>query len=140
MVNFIKSWRLNSILFQILRKEMGAEHKSLLLRTEVCWLSCRKVLGCFYKLREEVIKFISANKSEINPWIDDKMWWVKLTYLTHIFGHLNLLNTNMQGRNETLLTTTDKLYGFLLRLSCGKQASHKMCSRCSLLRKLLREL
>ena len=38
---------------------------------------------------------------------------VSKTYLTNIFGHLNKLNTNMQGRNEILLTTTDKLYRFL---------------------------
>ena len=113
--NFIKSRPFNSRLFQILCKEVGAEHQSLLFHTEVCWLSCEKVLRRIYKLGKKVVKFISAIKSKISPWIDDEMWWwVTLTYLFDIFGHLNKLNTNMQGRNETLLTTTDKLYGFLL--------------------------
>ena len=58
MVNFIKSRPLNSRLFQLLCKEMGAEHKSLLLLIEVHWLSCGKVLHHIYELREEVVKFI----------------------------------------------------------------------------------
>ena len=65
---------------------MGAEHKSLLLHTEVCWLNRGKTLRRIYKLREE---FVFANKLEINPWEDDEIWWVKQAYLTDIFGHLN---------------------------------------------------
>ena len=70
--------------------------------------------GRIYNLRE-VIKFISADKSKTKFWVDDKMWLIKLIYLTDIFGHLNELNTNMQNRNEKLLTTMDKLYAFFLK-------------------------
>ena len=66
MVNFIKLQLLNLRLFQILCKVMNTEHKSLLLHTEVCWLSCGKVLHCIYQLRE-IIKFISANKLKSTP-------------------------------------------------------------------------
>ena len=38
----------------------------------------------------------------------------KLAYLADIF-HLNELNTRMQGRNENLLTSTDKINGFRLK-------------------------
>ena len=76
---------------------MGAEHKSLLLNTEAHWLSHRKALHCIYKLREEVVKFISANTLEINPWVYDEMWWVELTYLTDIFGHLNELTSTYKA-------------------------------------------
>ena len=68
-MNFIKSRPLNSRLFQLLCKEMGAAQKSLLLHTEVRWLSRGKVLRRIYKLREEVVKFIS-DKSEINPCVN----------------------------------------------------------------------
>ena len=40
----------------------------------------------------------------------------KLAYLADIFYHLNELNTRMQGRNENLLTSTDKIDGFLSKL------------------------
>ena len=45
-VNCVKSQLLNLRLFQLLCKEMGTEHKSLLLHTAVCWLSDKKVLRC----------------------------------------------------------------------------------------------
>ena len=37
------------------------------------------------------------------------------SYLAHLFHHLNELNTRMQGRNENLLTSTDKGNGFCLK-------------------------
>ena len=74
MVNFIKLRPLNSRLFQILCKEMSAEHKSLLSQTAVCCLNCGKILCRIYKLRDEIVKFISANKSKIKPWVDDEMY------------------------------------------------------------------
>ena len=53
---------------------MGAEHKRLLLPTEVCWLSRGKVLHRIYELREEVVKFILESKSKINPCVNDEIW------------------------------------------------------------------
>ena len=36
----------------------------------------------------------------------------KIEYLSEIFGHLNGLTSNMQGRNENISTATDKLVAF----------------------------
>ena len=33
----------------------------------------------------------------------------KMEYLTEIFDQLNIVNSSMQGRNENILTSTDKL-------------------------------
>lgn len=41
---------------------------------------------------------------------------VKLAYMADIFEHLNELNKKMQGRNENILTCSDKLQGFKKKL------------------------
>ena len=47
----------------------------------------------------------------------------KIEYLSEIFGHLNLgrLNSNMQGRNENILTATDKLVAFKKKVAIWKK-------------------
>ena len=32
-----------------------------------------------------------------------------MEYLTEIFGQLNIVNSSMQGRNENIITSADKL-------------------------------
>ncbi|XP_067927924.1 zinc finger BED domain-containing protein 5-like [Watersipora subatra] len=56
----------------------------------------------------------------------------KLAYLADIFHYLNELNTRMQGRNENLLTSTDKVNGFRLKVDLWQQhvlrANLAMCT------------
>ncbi|XP_022168388.1 zinc finger BED domain-containing protein 5-like isoform X2 [Myzus persicae] len=58
---------------------MEAQHVCLLLHCEVRWLS------------------------------RDDIWCVKMAYLADIFNYLNSVNAGMQGKNENILTPTDKL-------------------------------
>ena len=39
----------------------------------------------------------------------DDSWKSKLAYLVDIFDHLNKTNSNMQGKNENLLSSADKM-------------------------------
>ena len=55
LVNFIKASPLKTRLFEILCKEMGAEHTGFLLHTEVRWLSCGRVFLRIYELKEQVM-------------------------------------------------------------------------------------
>jgi hypothetical protein len=41
--------------------------------------------------------------------LKNDIWCAKLAYLTDIFKYLNSVNTSIQGRNENILTSTDKL-------------------------------
>lgn len=60
IINFIKARPLNMRLFHILCDDMGSIHKSLLLHTEVRWLSRGKSLVRLFELRQEVAMFFSG--------------------------------------------------------------------------------
>ena len=59
LVNFIKSRPLNNRLFSELC--IDEEHKTLLLHTEVRWLSRGRVLGRIIELKNPVIEFLKEN-------------------------------------------------------------------------------
>ncbi|XP_077970335.1 zinc finger BED domain-containing protein 5-like [Styela clava] len=59
-MNFIKSKPLQSRLFEKLCEEMGSNHKTLLMHTEIRWLSRGKVLTRLGELREEVAVFLEG--------------------------------------------------------------------------------
>ena len=58
IANFIKSRPLQTRLFTTLCDEMSSHHKSLLLHSEVRWLSRGKVFTRLYKLRDKVYLFL----------------------------------------------------------------------------------
>ena len=65
LVNFIKTSPLKSRLFEILCKEMGADHKDLLLHTEVRRLSRGRVLLPISELKEQKILFLADQKADL---------------------------------------------------------------------------
>ena len=118
IVHFIKARPLKSRLFSIICEEMGAEHQSLLLHTAVRWLSRGKVLDRLYELREELRVFLSGENSAYAELIAHAQWCAKLAHLADIFKHLDELNSKMQGKEENLLSSSDKLHGFKSKLLC----------------------
>ena len=122
MVNYIKSRPLKTRLFSQLSAEMGADHQSLILHTEVRWLSRGKVLSRLYELREELSEFSNEHPVPHKQKLVDERWCAKLAYLADIFGHLNELNTKLQGRNENILSSTDKIRGFMGKITLWQEA------------------
>lgn len=51
LVNFVKARPLNSRIFTAFSSEMGSDHVTLLLDTDVHWLSRGKVLTGFFELK-----------------------------------------------------------------------------------------
>ena len=115
IVNFIKSRPLQTRLFTTLYDEMDSHHKSLLLRSEVRWLSRGKVLTRLYELRDEVCLFLMDRKHELASNFTDPEWIVNLLYLSCIFEKLNGLNLSFQGESMNILTANNKIKGFFIR-------------------------
>ena len=125
LVSFIKTSPLKSRLFEILCKEIEADHKDLLLHTDVRWLSEGRVLLPIYELKEQIMVFLADQKADFRHHVVSEHWWSKLAYLADLFGHLNVLNTKMQGKNESVLTATDKLGAFQLNLNLWRKKAEK---------------
>ncbi|XP_063785805.1 zinc finger BED domain-containing protein 5-like [Pseudophryne corroboree] len=117
MVNYIKSRPLKSRLFSVLCSAMDAAHTQLLLHTDVRWLSRGRVLSRFYELREELIIFFTSENSEMADRLSDETWCNKVAFLADICQALNTLNKSMQGKNENILTCTDKITTFKEKLT-----------------------
>ena len=110
-------------LFTKLCAGMEAEHSSLIQHTEIRWLSRGKALSRFYELREELLTicFFQENLKEFVERLSDDHRCSKLAYLTDIFHELNLLNSGMQGRNENILSSTDKINAFWKKVTIWKK-------------------
>jgi hypothetical protein len=101
-------------------KEAGACHETLVLHTNIRWLSKGKVLSRFYELRNELLEIFATEKPEFAALIKDETWQSKVAYLADIFGHLNSFNASMQGKEQNLFTSSDKLYGFFIKIKIWK--------------------
>ncbi len=94
-INHIKAHVLNLSLFKQLCEEMDAEHRCLLLYTEIRWLSRGKSLTRVFELREPLQRFLSEKKSPLTAHFSDKVWVAKLAYLCDIFSLLNEFNLSL---------------------------------------------
>ena len=116
IVNFIKARPLNHRLFETLCREMEAQHKHLLLHTEVRWLSRGRVVQRLYELREELTSFLNEHNPSLALFLADETWVARLAYLADIFDILNSLNRSMQGPDTNVLRTHDKIDAFQKKL------------------------
>jgi hypothetical protein len=112
IVNHIKSKLLNARLFRILCEEMGSEHTSLLLQTEVRCVYRRNVLGRVFELHTEISEFSVEHNFFLSHCFSSSTWLHKLAYFAHIFMKVNELNLSLQGNNGSIFTVRDKISPF----------------------------
>ena len=79
------------------------------------------MLARVYEFREELKVFLTNESSDYTKLLASDEWCARLAYLAFIFHHLNEMNTRMQGRNENLLTSTDKINGFRSKVHLWQQ-------------------
>ena len=119
----LKAHALNTRLFEHLCEDMDAEHKCLLLYTEVRWLSRGKSLNRVFQLREPMQRFLLEKNSDLGDKFSDEKW--VLACLCDIFNLLNELNLSLQGKLITLFKLADKVAGFEDKLKLWEQRVNK---------------
>jgi len=65
----------------MLCEDMGSLHTSLLLHTEVRWLSRGKTLTRLFKMKPEVRIFLIDDDFALGDRLCDERWLMKLAYL-----------------------------------------------------------
>ena len=132
IVNFIKTRPLNHRLFAVLCNEMESQHEHLLLHTEVRWLSRGRVVQRVFELRKELTIFLTEHNAPLAQPLGDVLWNAKLAYLADIFNILNALNTSLQGPDNHILKTHDKIDAFRKNYYFGKLVVAQECLKCFL--------
>lgn len=116
IINFIKAKSLNCRLFRKLCQDFEAPHDSLLLHTEVRWLSRGKALNRLFELHREVQFFLKDHPHPLADKFNDFDWLARLAYLADIFASINKLNLSLQNRNVTVFDVNDKIEAMIKKI------------------------
>ncbi|GBO26869.1 Zinc finger BED domain-containing protein 5 [Araneus ventricosus] len=112
IIKFIKSKPLQSRIFKAMCEDMGSLHTTLLLHTEVRWLSRGKMLVRIFELRMELMAYFIGHKFELSDRLNNMARLSTLTYHADTFGKLNELCLALQGKQVNILQAKDKLVAF----------------------------
>ncbi|KAM3860305.1 SCAN domain-containing protein 3-like [Diretmus argenteus] len=122
VINFIRgtSSTQHRLFRQLVAESEDATYNDLLLHNDVRWLSKGKALERFCVLLNEVKAFLRLSKmraaDEHLALLEDEMFMSNVAFLTDIFGHLNQLNLQLQGRGKTIVDLVEKLESFTRKL------------------------
>ena len=116
IINFIKAQPLTTRLFRQLCEEADSEYSTLLLYCETRWLSRGNALERLWILRTEVEILLTDKKHCLAIHFQDNKWLSMLAYLVDIFGHLNEINTNLQGPKHNVISVSQKICAFKAKL------------------------
>ena len=71
--------------------------------------------------------FEALKQSHSCSLLQSEFWITRLQYLASIFQHLSILNSCMQGREENIVTSTDKIKVFRKKLQIWKRTAIEGC-------------
>ena len=112
--------------FQKLCEEMDSEDFTVLLHTEVRWLSRSKVLTRVFTLRREVSVFLAEKNYEYATNFLDHEWVSKLAYLALVFDVLSILINSLQGKSSDIFSQVGKIDAFKRQIECWANKVSKM--------------
>ena len=101
VINLVKAKALNARFFAELCAD--EKHQTLLLHTEVRWLSRGRVLGRLFEMCHKVKELLEQLESPYAELFECSDYIFHLAYLTDIFDHFNTVNLKMQGRDSTVI-------------------------------------
>ena len=142
IVNYIKCGGKGKFarVFQKLCEEMDSENVTVLLHTEVRWLSRGKVLTRVFRLRREISVFLAEKNYEYVANFLDHEWVFKLAYLASVFDVLSILNTSLQGKSSDIFSQVGKIDAFKRQIYCwANKVSKNDFSSFQFLNKFLSE-
>jgi hypothetical protein len=96
---------------------MGSAHVTVLLHSNIRWLSRGKLFNRLFELEAEVSVFLTENKSEFAKYFEDELWICRLSYLCDIFDKIHNLNLQLQWFNTNILILHDKVQAFKKKLA-----------------------
>ena len=93
---------------------------SLLLHTEMRWLSRGKTLTRLFEMKPEVRIFLIDGDFTLGDRLRDERCLMKLAYLADIIKKLNDLSLSLQGKVVTVFEASDKVQEFKKKNSFGR--------------------
>ncbi|GBP35935.1 Zinc finger BED domain-containing protein 5 [Eumeta japonica] len=103
---------------QLFAKSLTVNTETLLLHTEVRWLSRGRVVSRIFELRREMELFlVEQGHDEYKLMLTDSLCLQKLAYLSDIFTKLNELNLGLQGRDTTVFAMQEKVESTIKKIS-----------------------
>lgn len=126
MINFLRAS--SSCQHRMLReflREVDANSDDLLLHNNVRWLSKGRVLERFWSIRREVAAFLeeleSQKASNFTVFLNDKKNMDIVAFLADIMSHLNGLNLQLQGKNNSICELMTSVRSFQRKLHVFKE-------------------
>jgi hypothetical protein len=121
IANFIK-WRpLNPRTLSALPDEMGGRYRTLLLHTEVQWLS---------RGNTAVRIFFVHHPVQFSSCLRDLLWLQRLPYLPDTFCNVYELNLTLQGTTVTTISAHNKVDSFIRKIQFLRTCVEKV-TKCS---------
>ena len=120
ILNEIRAKPKNTRAFTTFCDEVFADYSTLIMHSEIRFLSRGKVLERFLSLKNEVHNFLTQEKDDRANFFNDEFWLAKVSYLSSIFTKLNELNLAMQGKGGDIFDYISKIKAIKIKLKIWK--------------------